>query len=97
MINGRYSIILKTPMGAKKGRLLIEEAAGTVTGRMTLLGRETTLTRGRCEGDSFTFAGALETAIGRLEYVYSGYVDGDKLSGTVRTSKGDFSIKGERD
>lgn len=96
MIDGNYSITLKTPMGAKKGKLVMRENEGVVTGRMTALGKETMLNPGRSEGDSFTFTGVLETAIGKLEYVCSGYVSGGVLSGIARTSKGDFRISGER-
>lgn len=44
MLEGKYQVILKTPMGAKKGELLLKNENSVLTGSMTALGKTNALT-----------------------------------------------------
>lgn len=96
MIDGRYSVVMKTPMGAKKGELNLQTAGEALSGSMVALGRETALQQGRTEGNAFCFEGTLKTAVGKLDYVCDGTVEGDNLTATVKTRKGNFTLTGTR-
>lgn len=96
MIGGTYTIVLKTPMGAKKGELWLEEHEGVLTGRLTALGEVNELHPGRCDAGRFDFAGELKTAVGRVAFTCSGSVDGDRILAVAKSTKGDIKITGER-
>lgn len=96
MIDGTYSVSLKTPMGLKKGDLVLATKEGTLTGKMIIMGKENPITDGTCEGDSFHFAGDLKTAVGKLSFTCDGSVSGDTLTAETRSKKGNFQITGKR-
>lgn len=96
MIGGTYSIILKTPLGAKKGTLKLNEKGGTLTGSMSILGFRIRLRAGRCEGNSFKFSSRLRTPVRELAYNCEGTVTGDELTGVMTTSRSSMAISGTR-
>lgn len=96
MIDGNYSITLKTPMGLKKGELALIGKDGVLTGKMSALGKENEINPGTYDGDNFSFSGELKTAVGRLAYDLSGTADGNTISGVAKTKKGDLILKGTR-
>lgn len=96
MLNGTYIIALKTPMGLKSGKLVLEEKIDALTGKLCVLGKENPIHTGDYIDDRFIFAGRMQTAVGYLSYECTGYVVGNTLSATVQTKKGDFAIKGKR-
>lgn len=96
MVSGHYNVKLKTPMGLKKGELILEEQDGTLCGKMLVMGKENPLTDGKVSGDSFTFSGELTTAAGKMAFSCEGSVSGDEISGKVKTKKGDMPLSGLR-
>lgn len=96
MIDGKYDIIMKTPMGAKKGTAILHVNGNSVSGCLDVLGNSNTFENGTVNRDSCTFSGELKTAMGKIAYVVEGNVDGDTLTGTSKTKKGDFKITGKR-
>lgn len=96
MVDGIYNIVIKTPMGAKKGELELHTEDGVLTGAMTALGKTTSIEPGKTDGKTFTFSGELSTAVGKLAYECSGEVDGDSLTATAKTKKGNLALKGNR-
>jgi len=96
MIEGKYSIELKTPMGIKNGLLSLKEKGAKLAARLFVLGEENELTTGKFAADSFVFSGSMKTAVGEILYNCSGHVKGDELVGTIETNKGNIPIKGRR-
>ena len=96
MIDGTYSAVLKTPMGAKKGELILKTEGEVLTGAMLVLGKENLINTGKVNGNEFTFTGKLKTAVGMLEYECIGSVEGDELVGIAKTKKGNMQLKGTR-
>lgn len=96
MVTGQYDVSLKTPMGVKKGILELSEEGGTVKGKMIVMGKENPIEPGTTDGTQFTFSGKLKTALGMTPYTCEGSVDGDVISGTVKTKKGDMPMSGKR-
>lgn len=96
MIDGTYNAVLKTPMGAKKGELILKTEGEVLTGAMLVLGKENLINPGKVNGNEFTFTGKLKTAVGMLEYECTGSVEGDELVGIAKTKKGNMQLKGTR-
>ena len=96
MITGTYEVSLKTPMGAKKGVLVLDETDGVVTGKMVVMGKENSIDPGHSDGNNFTFSGKLKTAMGVVPYTCEASVSGNAISGTVKTKKGDMALNGIR-
>ena len=96
MIDGTYSLILKTPMGARKGELILHTDGGALTGAIVVKGKESPIESGTADGERFAFTGALDTAMGRMDFAASGIVAGDALTGEAKTKKGIMKMNGKR-
>lgn len=95
MVNGKYSITLKTPLGARKGEL---ELTGTEEKLHAVLNvmKKVNEFEGSAEGDTFTLAGVLKTGMGSFDCTFTGTVDGDVLTGTGKSKKGEIALTGTR-
>lgn len=96
MIDGTYQVILKTPMGAKKGELILKNENGILSGSMTALGKSNLLNPGTTDGQCFEFSGELQTAVGKLAYECKGQVKDDAISGIAKTKKGNMALSGKK-
>lgn len=96
MVGGTYSIVLKTPLGAKKGTLKLSEKGGLLTGSMTVLGVKIRLKAGECDGEHFKFSSRLKTPVRELSYDCEGCVNGDELTGMLMTGRGNMPLSGTR-
>ena len=96
MITGKYEVSLKTPMGLKKGELILFDAEGLITGKMVVMGKENEIDPGKSNGGNFTFSGKLKTAMGVVPYTCEASISGEAISGTVKTKKGDMALTGHR-
>lgn len=96
MVDGTYGVILKTPMGVKKGDLVLKSESDVLTGAMIVMGQENPIAAGTVTGDSFTFTGELKTAVGKVPFECSGTVTGDEITGTAKTKKGNLAMTGKR-
>ena len=96
MIDGTYNIMLKTPMGVKKGELVFVTDGTALRGAIVVKGVDNPFTSGSVNGDEFTFSGELQSSVGKLVYECSGSVDGDKLTATANAKKGNIKITGSR-
>ena len=96
MITGKYEVSLKTPMGLKKGELILSDAEGLITGKMVVMGKENEIDPGKSNGENFTFSGKLKTAMGVVPYTCEASISGEAISGTVKTKKGDMALTGYR-
>lgn len=96
MVDGNYAVKMKTPMGLKKGELTLKSMDEKLSGTMTVLGKTQTFENGTTQGDAFCFSGTLKTAITLLNYTCEGTVNGDALTASVKTQKGEFALQGSR-
>ena len=95
-VDGKYQVILKTPMGAKRGELTLKSEDGILTGSMIALGKDNAIMPGTANDDEFQFSGELRTAVGKLAYECSGKVEGNVITGTAQTKKGNLAMSGKR-
>ena len=96
MLAGTYSITLKTPVGAKKGELILKTDGSGLTGAIVVKGTESPIEAGTVNGSAFTFRGTLDTALGKMAYNAAGHVDGDAITGEAKTKKGTMKLSGKR-
>lgn len=96
-VDGTYKITAETPMGSMKSTLILkaegEELSGTVeTGIMGTVD----FNGGKVKGSSFSFAVTIKKFFKKIEISGSGNVDGNKISGEVKTPVGNSSYSGVR-
>ena len=96
MVAGTYTLTLKTPVGAKKGELVLEESGTSLTGAIIVKGKRSPIENGAVDGERFSFCGVLETSMGKMAYEASGSVSGDVITGEAKTSKGSLKMSGKR-
>ena len=96
MLDGTYGILMRTPMGPKKGMLQVQTQGNLLSGVLEVLGNANPFTNGQAEGNLCRFSGRIRTALGSVAYEAEGRVDGDTLTAVSRTAKGDMNITGTR-
>ena len=96
MLDGTYSIQMRTPMGPKDGKLLLRTQGNLLSGVLEVLGNANPFTNGQADGNRCRFSSQFKTALGSVDYEAEGQVDGDTLTAVSRTAKGDLKITGTR-
>jgi hypothetical protein len=96
MLNGKYDIIMKTPMRTMRGTVILQVDGDSISGRLDFMGNSTRIENGTVNGNSFTFRGELKTPMGRVAYLVEGSVEGDKLTAIAKTKKYNMPITGKR-
>lgn len=97
MIDGKYEVIAKTPLGRKKG-VLVLASEGNVCKATLTAARQTVHLVGSIDGNKGTFKGEVKLPFpfGKVGYVLTGTIEGDSLQGVCRTKKFSSEISGKR-
>lgn len=97
MIDGTYDVSAKTPLGKKKGTIVLAADGDVCNAKLTIMGKTKDL-KGSIAGEEVTFEGnvSLPFPIGKVDYVLTGTVEGDDLSGVCKTKKFKFDVNGTR-
>ena len=96
-VDGTYKITADTPMGCMESTLTLKTDGDELTGTMSagMMGT-INFNGGTVEGSSFSFAMTMNKFFKKIDISGSGRVDGDNISGEVRTSTGITSFAGVR-
>ncbi len=96
-IDGTYNIMADTPLGRKKITLTMKIDGNSLCGSasMAMMGKAD-FSGGRVEGNSFEFEVEMSSPFGRISMSNSGNVEGDIISGEVKTSMGNMKYSGNR-
>ena len=96
-VDGTYKIMAETPMGCMETTLILKTNGEALSGTMSA-GMMGTIdfNGGKVEGSSFSFATTLKKFFQKIEVHGRGKVDGDRISGEVRTTMGDSCFSGVR-
>ena len=94
MINGTYEVKMKTPMGLKKGELVLNQYGNVLTGTMVILGKETPIENGETDGEHIRFSGELKTPVGKVAFDCVGTIKDGALNAEAKTKKGNFILTG---
>ncbi len=97
MIDGTYAVLAKTPLGKRKGHLVLATEGDVCYADLTVAGKTKRL-EGTLEGEDVTFEGNVRMPFpfGKVAYVLSGTVVGDELNGVCRAKKFAFDVNGTR-
>ena len=96
-VDGTYKITAETPMGSVESTLILKTDGEDLSGTMSA-GMMGTIdfNGGKVEGSRFSFAVTMKKFFQKIEVSGFGKVDGDKITGEVRTSLGNSSFAGVR-
>jgi hypothetical protein len=94
-IDGTYRITADTPMGSVESTLILKTDGEDLSGTMSagMMGT-VDFDGGKVEGNSFSFATTMKKFFKIIKISGCGKVDGDQISGEVRTSMGNSYYSG---
>ncbi|HEX4636405.1 MAG TPA: hypothetical protein VH189_09510 [Rhizomicrobium sp.] len=95
-VDGKWEIVINSPMGAQKAALDIATDGNSLTGTQTAQQGSGPLENGKVDGNNLSWSAKISSPL-PLTLDFSGTVDGDKLSGSVKAgSFGSFPFTGSR-
>lgn len=95
MVQGKWNITLKTPVGDRTGVLELAIAGATLTGTMSDGKYFAAISDGRVDGNRLSWSAKITTPM-RLSLKFSAVVDADTISGSARHLLGNASFTGTR-
>ena len=96
MENGsyRYSLEMQTPLGLRRGELVLSKLGESLTGQLTMFLRTTPIFEGKLSGYYVSFSGEMKTMIKDIRYKAEGSLRGNKISVVFATPTCHFPAKG---
>ena len=95
-IDGKWNIVVNSPMGAQKSELTFKAEGNTLTGSGSGQGGTQPITDGKIDGNNISWKVAITSPF-PMTLEFSGTVDGDKMGGNVKAgSFGSFPWTGTR-
>jgi hypothetical protein len=95
-IDGKWEITINSPMGAQKATLDLKNEGGALSGTQTAMQSTQPLTNAKIDGNNLTWSASITSPM-PMTLEFSGTVDGDKLSGSVKAGAfGSFPFSGGR-
>lgn len=93
-MDGKYNIVLGTPMGNEKGIIQFKTNGASLSGSVYAKGTTNQFYSGKVDGDNFQFSGEMRIMMMKIRYSAQGVVKGKNLTGIVKTMYGNFSVNG---
>jgi hypothetical protein len=95
-VDGKWEIVINSPMGAQKATLELATSGGGLTGIQTAAQGSGPLENGKVDGDAVSWSAKITSPM-PLTLDFSGTVEGDKMSGSVKAGAfGSFPFTGSR-
>jgi hypothetical protein len=95
-VDGKYEIVVQSPMGPQPSTLEIKAEGNVLTGTQSAQGRSQPITDGKVDGNAVSWKNAITTPF-PMTLEFAGTVDGDNISGNVKAgSFGSFPFSGKR-
>ena len=95
-VDGKWEIVINSPLGAQKASLDIATNGSALTGTQQAAQGSGPLENGKVDGNSVSWSAKITSPM-PLTLDFAGTVDGDKLSGSVKAgSFGSFPFTGNR-
>jgi hypothetical protein len=95
-VDGKWEIVINSPLGAQKASLEIQTDGGLLTGTQQAAQGSGPLENGKVNGNTLTWSAKISNPM-PLTLDFTGTVDGDKLSGSVKAGAfGSFPFTGSR-
>ena len=95
-VDGTWNVVVKSPMGDQPSTLTLAADGATLTGTASAQGNTNPIANGKVDGDTVSWSNSITTPF-PMTLEFSGKVDGDSLSGSVKAgSFGSFPFAGTR-
>jgi hypothetical protein len=95
-VDGKWEIVINSPLGAQKASLDIQTSGNALTGTQQAAQGSGPLENGKVDGNSLAWSAKITNPM-PLTLDFTGTVDGDKLSGSVKAGAfGSFPFTGNR-
>jgi hypothetical protein len=95
MVQGKWNITIKTPMGDKSGVLDLTVSGKTLTGSLSDAEYHVGISDGRVEGNKLSWKAKITKPM-RLSFKFSAIVEQDRISGNARHLLGSATFSGTR-
>ena len=95
MVQGRWNITIKTPMGDKSGVLELRVDGNSVTGSLSDGEHHVAITDGKIEGNKLSWQAKIAKPM-RLSFKFTAVVEHDRISGAARHMLGTATFTGTR-
>ncbi|MCP5411769.1 MAG: hypothetical protein H6924_06495 [Alphaproteobacteria bacterium] len=94
--DGKWEIVINSPMGAQKATLDLATSGDSLTGTQSAAQGSGPLENGKVDGDSLSWSAKITSPM-PLTLDFTGTVEGDKMSGQVKAGAfGSFPFTGNR-
>lgn len=95
-IDGKWEIVINSPMGAQKATLDLKANGAELTGTQSAAQGSGPLENGKVDGDKLTWAAKITSPM-PMTLEFTGNVEGEKLSGSVKAGAfGSFPFNGSK-
>jgi hypothetical protein len=95
-IDGKWEVTINSPMGAQKATLDLKADGNALTGSQTAMAGTQPVTNGKIDGNNVSWSASITSPM-PMTLEFTGTVDGDKLSGSVKAGAfGSFPFSGGR-
>jgi hypothetical protein len=95
-VDGKWEIVINSPLGAQKANLELATDGTALTGTQTAAQGSGPLENGKADGDNVSWSAKITSPM-PMTLDFTGTVEGDKLSGSVKAgSFGSFPFAGTR-
>jgi hypothetical protein len=83
-VDGIYNTEVATPMGKQTGKLTLKSSGNVLSGSLASSQGSVNFDGGKVDGNNVEFSVSISGPMGQMKLDYSGKVEGDNISGTVK-------------
>jgi len=95
MVQGKWNITIKTPMGDRSGVLELLVSGKTLTGSLSDAEHHVAISDGKIEGNRLSWKAGITKPM-RLNFKFTATVEEDRISGAARHMLGSATFSGTR-
>lgn len=95
MVQGKWNITIKTPMGDKSGVLELKIDGATLTGSLSDADHHAEISDGRVMGNKLSWSAKITNPM-RMNFKFTAVVEADRISGAAKYLLGKATFTGTR-
>ena len=95
MVEGKWNITIKTPMGDKSGVLELKTTGTVLTGSLSNGEHHAAISDGKVEGNKLSWTAKITTPM-RMTFKFTATVEADRISGAAKHLLGKATFTGSR-
>lgn len=95
VIQGKWNIILKTPMGDRSGVLDLQTDGTSLTGSLSDAEHHAAINDGKVAGNELSWSATITKPM-NMKFKFTAIVDADRISGTAKHLLGKATFTGTR-